>query len=139
MIQTELKINTKKKAAKAVSEDKGKKKTSDVITDTKKLKKKRLVRRIILGIVASILGVAIGILFAVLWYKNYLLNKITYEDSIVYETFIDENGNYSIPEIAKGKYIVSASLIGYKTSYMDVALNQQVQELQGCKRLRWWS
>lgn len=58
----------------------------------KRKKKKNLKRRIILGVAAGILGIIIGILCAVLWYKNYLLNKITYEDSTVYETFIDENG-----------------------------------------------
>lgn len=51
------------------------------------------------------------------------------DSTLVTGVACDENGNYSIPEIAKGRYIVSASLIGYKTSYMDVTLSRQVQEL----------
>ncbi|MCQ2527505.1 MAG: LCP family protein [Saccharofermentans sp.] len=56
-------------------------------------KKKTIKRRVILGSVACVLGIIIGIVFGGLYYKNYLLNKPTYEDSAVYETFIDENGN----------------------------------------------
>ena len=62
-------------------------------SDKKPGKKKHLKRRIILGVVAAILGIIVGIICSVLWYKDYLLNKITYEDSAVYETFIDESGH----------------------------------------------
>lgn len=61
--------------------------------DSNLKKKKTIKRRVILGVVSCVLGIALGIFFSVLWYKSYILSKPTYEDSTVYETFIDENGN----------------------------------------------
>lgn len=80
---------TAKPANKSISKKEQQKRAFD---EAKRLKKKRIKRRVILGIVSGILGICLGILFAGLWYKNYLLNKITYEDPVVFETFIDENG-----------------------------------------------
>lgn len=58
----------------------------------KRKKKNNIKRRVILGVIAGIVGIIVGIVCSIFYYKNYLLNKITYEDSSVYETFIDENG-----------------------------------------------
>ena len=58
--------------------------------------KKRVRTRVILGIVAALVGVIVGIVAFAYWYKDYLLNKITYEttaegDNIVI-TIVNESG-----------------------------------------------
>ena len=51
--------------------------------------------RIILGALAGLLGVVLGVFFFGLWYKEYLLNQITYEttapDTVI--TIVDELGS----------------------------------------------
>ena len=51
--------------------------------------------RILLGAIAGLLGVVLGVFFFGLWYKEYLLNQITYEttvpDAVI--TIVDELGS----------------------------------------------
>lgn len=47
--------------------------------------------RVIFGAVAALVGVLIGVLFFGIWYKEYLLNKITYEPNDI--SVVDENGD----------------------------------------------
>ena len=51
--------------------------------------------RVILSIVAGLLGVVVGVVCFAFWYKDYLLNQITYEttarDAVI--TIINEEGN----------------------------------------------
>ena len=58
-------------------------------------KKKHIKYRIIFGTVAGLLGVVIGVICFGFWYKEYLLNQITYETtaSNAVITIINEEGN----------------------------------------------
>ncbi len=59
----------------------------------KKLNYKQL--RVIFSACAALLGLILGIVFFGIWYKEYLLGKITYEDSDANAviTIVDEEGN----------------------------------------------
>ncbi len=56
---------------------------------------KRTRLRIVLGILAGFLGVVVGVVCFGFWYKDYLLNKITYETtaSNAVITIVNEEGN----------------------------------------------
>ena len=58
-------------------------------------KKKHIKIRVIVGTIAGLVGAIVGIVCFAMWYKDYLLNKITYEttasDAVI--TIIDESGN----------------------------------------------
>ncbi len=58
-------------------------------------KKKHIKIRVLAGTIAGLVGVVVGVIFFALWYKDYLLNQITYEttDANAVITIIDENGN----------------------------------------------
>ena len=58
-------------------------------------RKKHTRIRVIAGVIAGLLGIVFGVVCFALWYKDYLLNKITYEttNSNAVITIIDENGN----------------------------------------------
>ena len=60
---------------------------------TKKLNHMKI--RVVGGVIAGLLGVLIGLALFGLWYKDYLLNQITYEttDANQVATIIDENGD----------------------------------------------
>ena len=60
---------------------------------TKKLNHMKI--RVVGGVIAGLLGVLIGLALFGLWYKDYLLNQITYEttDANQIATIIDENGD----------------------------------------------
>ena len=74
--------------------------SKDVTKRSSKAKRKmkklnHLKLRLIFGTVAAILGVIIGLAIFGVWYKEYLLNQITYENTSPNEvaTIIDEFGN----------------------------------------------
>lgn len=74
--------------------------SKDVTKRSSKTKRKmkklnHLKLRLIFGTVAAILGVIIGLAIFGVWYKEYLLNQITYENTSPNEvaTIIDEFGN----------------------------------------------
>ncbi len=58
-------------------------------------RKKHTKIRVLAGTIAGLVGVVVGVIFFALWYKDYLLNQITYEttDANAVITIIDENGN----------------------------------------------
>ena len=58
-------------------------------------RKKHIKIRVLAGTIAGLVGVVVGVIFFALWYKDYLLNQITYEttDANAVITIIDENGN----------------------------------------------
>ena len=62
---------------------------------TKKSGGKKVRLRIILGAIAGLLGILLGVFFFGLWYKEYLLNQITYETTAPDEviTIVDELGS----------------------------------------------
>ncbi|MBO4637921.1 MAG: LCP family protein [Clostridiales bacterium] len=65
------------------------------VEEARKARKKKIIRRVVLGIVAGILGLCIGAFSVIMWYKNHLLNQITYitTDATYVPTIIDESGN----------------------------------------------
>jgi LCP family protein required for cell wall assembly len=67
-------------------------------TSARDSKKKHMKIRVIAGAVAALVGVIIGVVCFALWYKEYLLNKITYEttDPDTAITIIDEEGNVKL-------------------------------------------
>lgn len=67
--------------------------SSDILAQEKKKRKKRLVRKILISIGAGILGLVIGVIGFLMWYKNYLLSKITYVEPTGVVTIVDESGN----------------------------------------------
>ena len=62
---------------------------------SKKSGNKNVRLRILLGALAGLLGIVLGVFFFGLWYKEYLLNQITYEttapDAVI--TIVDELGS----------------------------------------------
>ena len=67
-------------------------------TSARDSKKKHMKIRVIAGVIAALVGVIIGVVCFALWYKEYLLNKITYEttDPDTAITIIDENGDVKL-------------------------------------------
>lgn len=67
-------------------------------TSTRDFKKKHMKTRVIAGTIAALVGIILGVVCFALWYKDYLLNKITYEttDPDTAITIIDEEGNVKL-------------------------------------------
>ena len=103
--------------------------------------------RILLGAIAGLLGVVLGVFFFGLWYKEYLLNQITYEttapDAVI--TIVDELGS-TVPlsdvtettqfEVIQDEPVKNFLLIGIDTldaeighSFRDIASLQSIQVL----------
>ena len=88
----------------------------------KKDKKKRFNHkkyRVIFGVIAALVGALIGIVCFGIWYKNYLLSKITYEtkepDAVI--TIVNEKGEtvplHAVTQTTRYQYIQAEPIKNY--------------------------
>jgi len=52
------------------------------------------------------------------------------DSSFVRSVFSNERGNYTIPSVNEGKYLIAASMIGYRKSYQSVNVNSSSGNIQ---------
>lgn len=52
------------------------------------------------------------------------------DSSYIRSVFSDEKGNYLIPQVSEGQYVLSASMIGFRKSYLPVTVKSQQKLVQ---------
>src|SRR5690606_24691572 len=52
------------------------------------------------------------------------------DSSYIRSVFSDQKGNYQIPAVDEGKYILSASMIGFRKTYLPIAIRSGQKTIQ---------